>query len=44
MTFNRGNLGFLCLAWAFFFLLGGAIALNVPFVLLLIATVLYLVG
>ena len=42
MTINRGNLAYLCVVWAFALLIGLAIGLNVPFVLLVIATVLYL--
>jgi hypothetical protein len=38
------NLAVLCALWMFFFLLGGAIGLNVPFVLLCAATILHLIG
>jgi hypothetical protein len=43
MTFNKGNLGFLCLVWCFYFLLGGTIGVTVPFFLILIGTIFYLV-
>lgn len=44
MRLNKGSLGFLCLAWAFGILLGLSIGFNVPFLLFLIATVLYLLA
>lgn len=43
MNINIKNLGFLFLVWAFFFLLGGAVSVNVPFILLVIATIIYLI-
>lgn len=44
MTLNRGSLGWLCFAWAALLLLGIAVGLNLPFVLAVIGTVLYLVN
>ncbi len=43
MKFNKGNIGFLCIVWAFALLLGVSASLNLPFVLLIVATVLYLI-
>jgi len=43
MTFNKGNLAWLCFAWAALLLLGLAVGLNVPFILSVIGTVLYLI-
>jgi hypothetical protein len=42
LRFNSGSIGFLCLAWAFFLLLGGTIAPTAPFILMVIGTALYL--
>ena len=44
MTFNKGNLAHLCVVWAFALLVGLVVGLNVPFVLLVVATVLYLIA
>ena len=38
------NLAVLCALWMFFLLWGGAVGLNIPFILLLAATILHLIG
>lgn len=43
MNINKGTVGWLCFAWAVLILLGIAVGLNVPFILAVIGTVLYLV-
>ena len=40
---NKGSIAYLCFVWAFALLLGVALGLNIPFVLLVIGTVLYLI-
>ena len=43
MQINKGSMiGLLCLAWAFGILFGLTIGINAPFILFLIATILYL--
>lgn len=42
MTINKGNLAWLCFAWAALILLGLTFSVNVPLILALIGTVLYL--
>ena len=42
MTFNKGNLAFVLLAWAFFVGLIGFGAI-IPLVLMIVATILYLI-
>ncbi len=44
MTINRGTIATLCLGWAFALLLGVSLGLNVPFILLVIWTILLLIG
>ncbi len=44
MNISRGTVATLCLGWAFALLLGVAVGLNLPFVLLVIWTVLLLIG
>ena len=44
MVINKGNLAWLCVVWAFALLVGVVVGLNVPFVLLVVATVLYLIA
>lgn len=44
MTINKGSIANLCVIWAFALLLGVSMGLNAPFVLLAIATVLYLIA
>lgn len=44
MNLSRSTLATLCLGWAFALLLGLAISLNVPLILLIIWTVLLLIG
>jgi len=44
MNINKGTISYLCIVWAFALLLGVAVGLNVPFVLLVVATVLYLIA
>jgi hypothetical protein len=44
MNISRGTIATLCLGWAFALLLGVALGLNVPFVLLVIWTILLLIG
>lgn len=43
MNINKGNFAWLCVVWAFALLVGVVVGLNAPFVLLVIATILYLV-
>lgn len=43
MTINKGAIANICVLWCFALLLGITLGLNVPFVLLVIATILYLV-
>jgi hypothetical protein len=43
MIFNKGTVATLALGWAFALLLGLSFGLNVPFILLLIWTVLILI-
>lgn len=42
MTINKGTIGWLCFCWAALLLLGLAVGVNAPFILAVIATVLYL--
>jgi hypothetical protein len=42
MVINKGAIGYLCLAWAALLLLGLSVGLNIPFILAVIGTVLYL--
>jgi hypothetical protein len=43
MNINKGTIAWLCVAWAFALLIGVVAGLNVPFLLLVVATVLYLI-
>lgn len=43
MVINKGAIANLCVIWAFALLLGVSMGLNMPFILLVIATVLYLI-
>ncbi len=43
MIVNKSTLATLCLGWAFALLLGLAVGLNVPFILMLIWTILLLI-
>lgn len=43
MNINKGNVAWLCFAWAALILLGLVVGLNVPFLLAVIGTVLYLI-
>jgi hypothetical protein len=40
---NKGNLAWLCFAWAALLLLGLTVGLNIPFILAVVGTVLYLI-
>jgi len=42
MNITKGGIAYLCFAWTVFILLGLTIGLNVPFVLAVIGTLLYL--
>lgn len=42
MDTSKKNLGWLCFAWMFAILLGLGVGLNLPFILILIGTALYL--
>jgi hypothetical protein len=44
MNINKSNLAYLCIVWVFAILLGVSVGLNLPFVLLLVATVLLLIA
>lgn len=44
MNITKGTLATLCLGWAFALLLGAAVGLNVPFILLLAWSILLLIG
>ena len=44
MNTSRGTIATLCLGWAFALLLGVAVGLNVPFILLLAWSILLLIG
>jgi len=44
MSINKGTIATLCLGWAFAILLGVAFGPNVPFILLIIWTILLLIG
>lgn len=44
MNISRGTVSTLCLGWAFALLLGVAVGLNVPFILLLVWSILLLIG
>ena len=44
MSINKGAVAWLCFAWAALLLLGLSFGFNVPFILALIGTVLYLVS
>ena len=43
MSINKGTIATLCLGWAFALLLGASMGMNVPFILLIIWTVLMLI-
>ncbi len=43
MNISKGSVATLCLGWAFALLLGVAVGLNPPFILLLVWTVLILI-
>jgi hypothetical protein len=43
MNINKGNIAWLCVVWAFALLIGVVAGLYLPFILLVIATVLYLI-
>jgi hypothetical protein len=42
IVINKGSIAYLCIVWAFALLLGVAVGLNWPFVLLVVATILTL--
>lgn len=44
MNISKGNIAYLCIVWAFAMFLGVAGGLNLPFILLIVATVLYLLA
>jgi hypothetical protein len=44
MNLPLGKIAYLCFAWTVFILLGIALGLNLPFILAVIGTVLYLIG
>lgn len=44
MNINKGNLAWLCFAWAALILLGISLGWNLPFVLAVAGTVLYLIS
>lgn len=44
MVINKGVIATLCLGWAFAILLGVSVGLNIPFILLIVWTVLLLIG
>lgn len=44
MNINKSNIAYLCIVWAFAILIGVSVGLNLPFVLLVVATVLYLLA
>jgi hypothetical protein len=44
MTITKGAVAYLCFVWAFAILIGLAFSLNIPFALLLIGTILYLIA
>lgn len=44
MNISRGNLAWLCIVWCFAILVGVVMGLNVPFILLVVGTVLYLIA
>jgi hypothetical protein len=44
MNINKGNLAWLCFAWAALILLGIGAGLNLPFILAVVGTVLYLIA
>lgn len=43
MNINKSSIAYLCFIWAFALLLGVSAGLNLPFILLAVGTVLYLV-
>lgn len=43
MTINKGTVANLCVIWAFALLLGLSFSLNIPLVLLIAATILFLI-
>lgn len=43
MNISRGSVAYLCFVWAFALLLGVNVGLNLPFVLLVLGSILYLV-
>jgi hypothetical protein len=43
MNISKSNIAWLCVVWAFALLLGVSAGLNIPFVLLIAATVLMLI-
>ena len=44
MNVTKGNIAWVCVVWAFAILLGVVAGFNLPFILLVIATVLYLIA
>lgn len=40
---SKSSIAYLCFVWAFALLLGVAVGLNIPFLLLVVGTVLYLI-
>lgn len=44
MTLNIGKIAWLCFAWAVLLLLGLSLGLNLPFVLAVVGTVLYMIA
>lgn len=43
MTINKSAIAHLCALWCFALLLGISLGLNVPFILLVLASILYLI-
>ena len=44
MNISKGTLGWLCFVWAALILLGITVGFNVPFLLAVLGTILYLLG
>lgn len=43
MTINKGNVANICVLWCFYLILGGPLSFSVPLVLIIVASVLYLI-
>jgi hypothetical protein len=43
MNISKSSIAYLCFAWAVFLLLGVSVGLNLPFVLAVVGTILYLI-